>query len=99
MGIIRAVNTAIERHGIESIPDQDRSATVFDFLRIAWGGGNSLPTAVLGAFPIIFGLSFWQSVAATLVGVLLGALILAPMAIFGPSMARTTQCPPALTLA
>jgi purine-cytosine permease-like protein len=78
------VNTAIERHGIESIPDQDRSATVFDFLRIAWGGGNSLPTAVLGAFPIIFGLSFWQSVAATLVGVVLGALILAPMAIFGP---------------
>lgn len=57
---------------------------MFDFLRIAWGGGNSLPTAVLGAFPIIFGLSFWQSVAATLVGVLLGALILAPMAIFGP---------------
>ena len=74
----------MELHGIESIPPQDRTATVFDFVRIAWGGSNSLPTAVLGAFPIIFGLSFWQALTATLVGVALGAVILAPMAIFGP---------------
>jgi purine-cytosine permease-like protein len=74
----------IERYGIESIPEQERTATVFDFLRIAWGGGNSLPTAVLGAFPIIFGLSFWQALAATVLGVVLGGLILAPMAVFGP---------------
>jgi purine-cytosine permease-like protein len=79
-----SVNSGFERHGIESIPDRDRTATIFDFLRIAWSGSNSLPTAVLGAFPIIFGLSFWQSVAATVLGVVVGAIILAPMAIFGP---------------
>jgi purine-cytosine permease-like protein len=39
----------IERHGIESIPDKDRTATIFDFMRIEWGGSNSLATAVLGA--------------------------------------------------
>ena len=75
---------SVEQHGIESIPDVDRTATIFDFMRIEWGGLNSLATAVLGAFPIIFGLSFWQSLAATCLGVLLGALILAPMALFGP---------------
>src|SRR5580700_9896410 len=75
---------SVEQHGIESIPDSDRTATILDFMRIEWGGGNSLPTAVLGAFPIIFGLSFWQAVTATLAGVIVGALILAPMAIFGP---------------
>jgi purine-cytosine permease-like protein len=75
---------SIEQHGIESIPDSDRTATIFDFMRIEWGGLNSLATAVLGAFPIIFGLSFWQSLAATCLGVLLGSLILAPMALFGP---------------
>jgi len=48
--------SAVERHGIEPIPDSERTATLFDFLRIAWGGSNSLATAVLGAFPIIFGL-------------------------------------------
>jgi len=75
---------SVEQHGIESIPDVDRTATIFDFMRIEWGGLNSLATAVLGAFPIIFGLSFLQSLEATCLGVLLGALILAPMALFGP---------------
>jgi purine-cytosine permease-like protein len=75
---------AVEQHGIESIPDRDRTATIFDFMRIEWGGLNSLATAVLGAFPIIFGLSFWQSAAATVLGVAVGALVLAPMALFGP---------------
>ena len=75
---------SVEQHGIESIPDSDRTATIFDFMRIEWGGLNSLATAVLGAFPIIFGLSFWQALAATSLGVSLGSLILAPMALFGP---------------
>lgn len=74
----------LERHGIEPIPDAERTATLVDFLRIEWGGLNSLATAVLGAFPIIFGLSFTQALAATALGVVLGALVLAPMAIFGP---------------
>jgi purine-cytosine permease-like protein len=73
-----------EQHGIESIPDRDRSASVFDFARLCWGGANSLATAVLGAFPIMFGLSFWQAMAAILLGVLLGSLVLAPMSVFGP---------------
>jgi purine-cytosine permease-like protein len=75
---------SVEQHGIESIPDRDRTATILDFMRIEWGGLNSLATAVLGAFPIIFGLSFWQAAAATVLGVLLGSFILAPMAVFGP---------------
>ena len=75
--------SAVERHGIEPIPDSERTATLFDFLRIALGGSNSLATAVLGAFPIIFGLSFWQGVLACVLGVTIGAAILAPMALFG----------------
>ncbi len=81
---IPAGATRIERHGIESIPDADRSASILDFARICWGGANSLATAVLGAFPIMFGLSFWQGVEATIIGLSVGALVLAPMSIFGP---------------
>lgn len=73
-----------EQHGIESIPDADRNASLFDFARLCWGGANSLATAVLGAFPIMFGLSFWQALSATIIGVVVGSLVLAPMAIFGP---------------
>jgi purine-cytosine permease-like protein len=75
--------SGVEQHGIEPIPDAERAASLFDFLRISWGGSNSLATAVLGAFPIIFGLSFWQGVWACVLGVSLGAAVLAPMALFG----------------
>lgn len=74
----------IETFGIEPIPDADRTATLLDFLRVEWGGANSLATAVLGAFPIILGLSFWQGLAAMVLGLLIGGCILAPMAVFGP---------------
>ncbi len=76
--------TTVEQHGVESIPDQDRDSSIFDFMRLCWGGANSLATAVLGAFPIMFGLSFWQATAAAILGVVIGSLILAPMSIFGP---------------
>ncbi|MFJ5987365.1 purine-cytosine permease family protein [Lentzea sp. NPDC092896] len=76
--------TQVETNGIERIPDEERTATPFDLFRLAFGGANTFSTCVLGAFPILFGLSFWQGLAATLLGVLAGALILCPMAIFGP---------------
>jgi purine-cytosine permease-like protein len=78
------VQTEFETHGIEPIPDAERTASLFDFIRIEWGGANSLATAVLGAFPILFGLSFWQGLSATVLGVVIGAIVLAPMAVFGP---------------
>ena len=80
----QSASPGFEQHGIESIPDADRDTSVFDFARVCWGGANSLATAVLGAFPIMFGLSFWQAASATVIGVVVGALVLAPMALFGP---------------
>jgi purine-cytosine permease-like protein len=76
--------TEVEAHGVERIPDADRTATPLDLFRLAFGGANTFSTCVLGAFPILFGLSFRQGLAATLLGVLAGALILCPMAVFGP---------------
>ncbi|MEU1295542.1 cytosine permease [Streptomyces sp. NPDC005840] len=76
--------TEVETHGVERIPDADRTARPLDLFRLAFGGANTFATCVLGAFPILFGLSFWQGLAATLLGVVTGALILAPMAVFGP---------------
>jgi len=74
----------VEQYGIESIPDAHRDASIYDFMRLCWGGANSLATAVLGTFPIMFGLSFWQAAAATALGLVVGSLVLAPMSIFGP---------------
>jgi len=75
--------TRIETFGVEQIPAHERSATPFDLFRLIFGGANTFATAVLGSFPILFGLSFQAGVLAIVAGVLCGALILAPMGLFG----------------
>ena len=76
--------TQIETHGVEQIPDHERSAGPTDLFRMIFGGSNTFATAVLGSFPVLFGLSFQAGVWAIVLGVLLGSLILAPMGLFGP---------------
>lgn len=76
--------TDVEQHGIDTIPDAERSARPFDLFRIQFGGANTFATIILGTFPVLLGLSLVQAVAATLLGVVVGALILMPMGLFGP---------------
>ncbi|MBC7517638.1 MAG: cytosine permease [Microbacteriaceae bacterium] len=76
--------TDIEVHGVDTIPDADRTSNWFDLLRIQFGGANTFATVLLGTFPIVLGLSFWQAVLATVSGVLLGTVFLMPMGLFGP---------------
>ncbi len=76
--------TEVEVHGVEPIPDAERTARPFDLFRLVFGGANTFATVVLGTFPILFGLGFWDGLLATVAGLLAGALILAPMAVFGP---------------
>ncbi|MBI3908003.1 MAG: cytosine permease, partial [Pseudomonas fluorescens] len=76
--------TQIETYGVEQIPDSERTAGPTDLFRMIFGGSNTFATAVLGSFPVLFGLSFQAGVWAIVLGVLLGSLILAPMGLFGP---------------
>ncbi|MEH3024220.1 MAG: cytosine permease [Pseudomonas oryzihabitans] len=75
--------TRIETFGVEQIPAHERHATPFDLFRLIFGGANTFATAVLGSFPILFGLSFQAGALAIVAGVACGALILAPMGLFG----------------
>ena len=76
--------TEVERHGIDTIPDRERTSSPFDLFRIQFGGANTFATIILGTFPVLLGLSLLQAVAATVVGVVVGALVLMPMGLFGP---------------
>ena len=73
----------IETFGIERIPDERRDATPLDLFRLTFGGANTFATAVLGSFPVLFGLSFQAGLLAILAGVVIGGIILAPMGVFG----------------
>lgn len=75
--------TEVEAHGVEQIPDAERTARPLDLFRLIFGGANTFATVVLGSFPIVFGLSFWHALLATVTGLVLGALILAPLSLFG----------------
>ncbi|GAA2644598.1 purine-cytosine permease family protein [Paractinoplanes durhamensis] len=76
--------TEVEQHGIDTIPAEHRHSRPLDLFRIQFGGANTFATVILGTFPVILGLSLWQAVAATVAGVLVGALFLMPMGLFGP---------------
>jgi purine-cytosine permease-like protein len=76
--------TEVEQHGIDTIPPEHRHSGPLDLFRIQFGGANTFATVILGTFPVLLGLSLWQAVAATVVGVVVGALILMPMGLFGP---------------
>jgi purine-cytosine permease-like protein len=74
----------VEQHGIDTIPDAERTSGPFDLFRIQFGGANTFATVILGTFPVLLGLSLVEAVLATLLGVVVGALILMPMGLFGP---------------
>jgi len=76
--------TEIEQHVINTIPDADRTSGPRDLFRIQFGGANTFATVLIGTTPIMLGLSLGQAVLATVLGVLVGAVILAPMGLFGP---------------
>ncbi len=76
--------TEVEQHGIDTIPAADRHSRPRDLFRIQFGGANTFATVLLGTFPILLGLSLWQAVAATVLGLLVGTLFLMPMGLFGP---------------
>src|SRR3954467_10405768 len=90
--------TEIEQHGIDTIPDAERTSGPFDLFRIQFGGANTFATIILGTFPILLGLSLVQAVAATLAGVVVGALFLMPMGLFGPRPAPNTAASPGAPL-
>lgn len=77
--------TEVESFGVETIPAADRTATPFDLFRVAFGGANTFATVVLGAFPVlVFGLGFSDAMLAAVLGIVVGGVLLMPMALFGP---------------
>ncbi|GAA3531549.1 cytosine permease [Amycolatopsis ultiminotia] len=76
--------TEVEQHGIAPIPPAEQTSRPRDLFRLAFGGANTFATIILGTLPIAYGLGFFSALAATAVGVVLGGLVLSPMALFGP---------------
>jgi nucleobase:cation symporter-1, NCS1 family len=79
--------TALERHTIDIIPLAERHGKPRDLFTI-WFSSNIMPlTFVTGALaPVVFGLSFWWSAIAIVLGNAVGALFMALHSAQGPRL-------------
>src|SRR6201996_2044269 len=74
----------IETAGVESLPEEARDSSPRNLGAVFLGANLTWTNVVFGAFAILFGLSFWQTVTSMAGGIALGTLAVLPTAIIGP---------------
>jgi purine-cytosine permease-like protein len=74
----------VEARGIDYVPESDRHSNPRNLAWAMFGPQFGFGNMIFGSFGIAFGLSWWSSVTAVVVGVLLGSLIFAGVAIQAP---------------
>lgn len=75
--------SAVETHGVDLIPEVERTSSPREFLWIWNSAQFSLGTVVLGSVPVAFGLGWWAAISSLLIGLLIGTAIVAPLVRFG----------------
>ena len=75
---------AIEAAGVEYLPEEARDSGPRNLSAVFLGANLTWTNVVFGAFAILFGLSFWQTVASMAVGTAVGTVAVLPTAIIGP---------------
>jgi purine-cytosine permease-like protein len=75
---------AVEAAGVEYLPEDLRDSRPRNLGAVFLGANFTWTNVVFGAFAILFGLSFWQTVASMAVGIAVGTLAVLPTAIIGP---------------
>ncbi len=75
---------AIEGAGVEYLPEEARDSSPRNLAAVFLGANLTWTNVVFGAFAILFGLSFWQTLGSMAVGTAIGTLAILPTAIIGP---------------
>src|SRR5258707_15355067 len=75
---------AVESAGVEYLPEDARASRPRNLGAVFLGANLTGTNVVFGAFAILFGLSFWQTVTSMAVGTAVGTLSILPTAIIGP---------------
>jgi len=75
---------AIEESGVEYLPENARDSSPRNLGAVFLGANLTWTNVVFGAFAVMFGLSFWQTLGAMAAGTLAGTLAVLPTSIVGP---------------
>jgi purine-cytosine permease-like protein len=78
-----APDAGLEQYGVDTIPEPVRTSSPRDVIAILLGGNMALSVGVFGWLAILYGLSWWASVSAIVVGTTVGALVVTPLALLG----------------
>lgn len=73
----------IEETGIAFIPEAARDSRPANLAAVFFGGNLAFSVIVFGWLPITFGLGWWSAVSASAVGLAIGTLVTAPLALLG----------------
>jgi purine-cytosine permease-like protein len=75
--------STVETQGVDTVPESDRTAKPASIIPIFLGSNMALSVMVFGWLAILYGLSWWQSVSAILVGTIVAALFVSSSALLG----------------
>lgn len=75
---------AIEVAGVEYLPEEARDSRPRNLGAVFLGANLTWTNVVFGAFAVVFGLSFWQTVTSMAVGIAIGIIVVLPTAVIGP---------------
>lgn len=76
-----ATRVGVESHGVDTIPESERTSRPREMVSILLGGDLSLGVIFFGFLPVAFGLGFWASLSSMAVGTALGVALVAPLAL------------------
>ncbi|MFJ8073323.1 cytosine permease [Streptomyces sp. NPDC096176] len=71
----------VEQHGVDTIPEAERTSTPRDLMSILLGSNLCLGVIVFGWLPVSFGLGLWPAVTSVVAGTIVGVVVTAPLAL------------------
>ncbi|MFD0904132.1 purine-cytosine permease family protein [Actinomadura sediminis] len=80
----------VEQAGVEYIPEDRRNSGPLNVFTVFFSGTLAFGVIVFGWLPITYGLSFPAAVTASLAGIALGTLLVAPLGLLGPRTGTST---------
>jgi purine-cytosine permease-like protein len=66
--------STVETLGVDTIPEDERTAKPASIIPIFLGSNMALSVMVFGWLAVLYGLSWWQSVSAILIGTIVASL-------------------------
>jgi purine-cytosine permease-like protein len=74
----------IEARGVDFIPEVERNSRPSNLAAVFFGGNLAFSVIVFGWLPVVFGLGWWSTVTSSAIGLAIGTLVTAPLALLGP---------------